>query len=141
PRERAARDAPIEIFAVEILHQHARRSVGESFEAEDLDDVGMLQARNNIRLATKAQHRFATSAGERFEREGFFELGVAHFVHRSHSAATDFAHDAIAVRDDLADQVALGYRHGSASLLAKRLYYITVAALLNRLFVCKISLL
>ena len=63
-RQRAARggERALEREALEVLHDHVERAIGELPGEEHLDDVRVLEARRDLRLAREARHELRVGA-------------------------------------------------------------------------------
>ena len=94
--------------AVEILHRQidgARRQRREIF---DLDDVLVADRRRRPRLLTEARHRLGVRhdlGTQQLEREALVDVDVLRLVDLAHAAFADEAHHAIAIGENLPDEI------------------------------------
>jgi hypothetical protein len=58
-RQRSFREPPLQVAALQVLHDEIRTLVGRDVEVEDLDDVGVAQLRHDLGFAAEARERLA----------------------------------------------------------------------------------
>ncbi len=110
-----ALDAVRERLAVEVLHHHVARVVGEDAEVEDLADVLRSDERRRLRLALEALDHVGLRRDaevEHLDRHLAADADVLALVDGAHPSSPEQAHDAVLAVDDLAWTDVAPLRHG-----------------------------
>ena len=108
-REHAERPRYVPTAAPHVVEGAARHELHHEedvarlrdVDVDDGDDVRMIHARNDLRLASEPRSLLGIAAGrERLQREVLAVGRALHLVHRAHAAAADGFDHTIAILDD-----------------------------------------
>ena len=109
-RSTGGRERALEREPVEVLHHHVERAVGELSGEEHLDDVRMLEARSDLRLAREAGDELRVRgelAMEDLHRDVAIDAALEGAIDASHRADPDELPD-LDVPGDLLPEVRVG---------------------------------